>query len=77
MINIVNFEHNKLTIKNWQLLKNESWCVLGRNGSGKQYINQLLSGTLEPTSFEQLQSPDKDKVGIISFEMQQDTYEHT
>jgi molybdate transport system ATP-binding protein len=77
MINIVNFEHNKLTIKNWQLGENENWCVLGRNGSGKQYLNQLLSGALEPTNVEQLQAPDKDKVGIISFEMQQDTYEHT
>ena len=50
MINIVNFEHDKLAIKQWQLLENENWCVLGRNGSGKQYFNQLLIGELLPTS---------------------------
>ncbi|XPF95144.1 ATP-binding cassette domain-containing protein [Colwellia sp. RE-S-Sl-9] len=76
MINIVNFEHNKLTIKNWQLNKNESWCVLGRNGSGKQYIDQLLTGDLSPYSAEQLTLPDKNKVGMISFETQQEVYEH-
>ncbi|TEW45334.1 ATP-binding cassette domain-containing protein [Psychromonas algicola] len=77
MINIVNLEHNKLTIKNWQLEKRENWSILGRNGSGKQYINQLLMGTLEAQSVEHLHLPDKNKVAIISFEMQQDTYEHT
>lgn len=76
MINIVNFEHKKLTIKNWQLNKNESWCVLGRNGSGKQYIDHLLSGDLSPYSAEQLTLPDKNKVGMISFETQQEVYEH-
>ncbi|WP_076420931.1 ATP-binding cassette domain-containing protein [Colwellia sp. UCD-KL20] len=76
MINIVNFEHNKLTIKSWQLNKNERWCVLGRNGSGKQYIDQLLTGDLSPYSAEQLTLPDNNKVGMISFETQQEVYEH-
>lgn len=75
MINIVNFEHDKLAIKHWQLLENENWCVLGRNGSGKQYFNQLLIGELLPTSYEQLALPPNDKVAIISFEAQQDIYE--
>ena len=75
MINIVNFEHDKLAIKQWQLLENENWCVLGRNGSGKQYFNQLLIGELLPTSCEQLALPPNDKVVIISFEAQQDIYE--
>ncbi len=75
MINIVNFEHDKLAIKQWQLLENENWCVLGRNGSGKQYFNQLLIGELLPTSCEQVALPPNDKVAIISFEAQQDIYE--
>ena len=75
MINIVNFEHDKLAIKQWQLLENENWCVLGRNGSGKQYFNQLLIGELLPTSCEQLALPPNDKVAIISFEAQQVIYE--
>ncbi|MGB2741006.1 MAG: ATP-binding cassette domain-containing protein [Cognaticolwellia sp.] len=76
MINIVNFEHEKLVIKQWQLLEKENWCVLGRNGSGKQYFNQLLIGELLATKFDQLKLPAKNKVAIISFEAQQDIYEN-
>ncbi len=76
MINIVNFSHTKLTISNWQLNKNEGWCVLGRNGSGKQYIDQLLTGELEADSVEELILPTAEKVGMISFEAQQEIYEH-
>jgi len=77
MINIKDLQHEKLNIKDWQFLENENWCVLGRNGSGKQYINQLLIGELQPTTFKQLNLPSIDQVGIISFEAQQATYEHT
>lgn len=75
MINIINLEHDNLTINHWQLRENESWCVLGRNGSGKQYLDQLLTGTFNPIQFKQLTLPDKEKVGMISFEAQQKTYE--
>jgi molybdate transport system ATP-binding protein len=76
MINITNFEHSKLAIKNWQVLESESWCVLGKNGSGKQYIDQLLTGTLQPETVDELMLPCADKVGMVSFESQQDIYEH-
>mgnify|MGYP003384741394 FL=1 len=76
MINITNFEHTKLTIKNWQVLNNESWCVLGKNGSGKQYLDQLLMGDLSPESVDELTLPSVDKVGMVSFESQQEIYEH-
>ena len=76
MIKITNFEHPKLSIKNWQVLENESWCVLGRNGSGKQHLDQLLTGTLQPESVGELIISDADKVGMVSFESQQDVYEH-
>jgi len=76
MINIINFEHQKLTIKHWQLKHNESWCILGRNGSGKQYINQLLTGALLPEQCQTLTLPAPEKIGIISFEAQQDIYEY-
>ncbi|TMM46470.1 ATP-binding cassette domain-containing protein [Colwellia ponticola] len=76
MINITHFEHPKLTIKNWQVLNNESWCILGRNGSGKQYLEQLLTGTLLPGSVGDCKLPHVDKVGMVSFESQQDVYEH-
>ena len=76
MINITNFEHPKLAIKNWQVLENESWCVLGRNGSGKQYLDQLLTGDLHPDSADKLLIPQLDKIGMVSFESQQTIYEH-
>ena len=76
MINIKNFEHTKLSIKNWQVLNNESWCVLGRNGSGKQYLDQLLTGDLQPEAVDELTLPNADKVSLVSFESQQDIYEH-
>ncbi|GAA6171082.1 molybdate ABC transporter ATP-binding protein ModF [Colwellia sp. KU-HH00111] len=76
MITITNFEHPQLTIKNWQVVTNESWCVLGKNGSGKQYLDQLLTGDLSPESVASLSLPSADKVGMVSFESQQAVYEH-
>ena len=76
MINITNFEHAQLSIKNWEVLANESWCILGRNGSGKQYIDQLLTGELQPDSVDDFIIPHADKVGMVSFESQQEVYEH-
>ncbi len=76
MINITNFEHPKLTIKSWSVLKNESWCVLGRNGAGRQYLEQLLTGTLQPETVNEFIIPSPDKVGMVSFESQQDIYEN-
>lgn len=76
MINITNFEHTKLSIKNWQVLGNENWCVLGRNGSGKQYLDQLLNSNLQAEAVDELAIPRADKVGMVSFESQQDVYEN-
>ena len=76
MINITNFEHTKLAIKSWQVLENENWCVLGKNGSGKQYLDQILTGELQPDSVDAFKIPSTDKVGMVSFEAQQDVYEH-
>ena len=76
MIKITNFEHTQLKVKNWQVCENENWCVLGRNGSGKQYLDQLLTGILKPDSVDELTLPPIDKVGMVSFESQQDIYEH-
>lgn len=76
MIKISNFTHNKLTIKHWQVLENESWCVLGRNGSGKQYLDQLLTGAISAQACDELIIPNSNKVAMISFETQQEVYEH-
>jgi molybdate transport system ATP-binding protein len=57
MINIINFEHPQLHINHWQVDQCESWCILGRNGSGKQYLDQLLTGELTAASVELCQLP--------------------
>lgn len=76
MINITNFEHPKLVVKSWQVSENESWCVMGRNGSGKQYLDQLLTGDLLPESVGEFTIPNRNKIGMVSFESQQEIYEH-
>ncbi|QBY03559.1 ATP-binding cassette domain-containing protein [Thalassotalea sp. HSM 43] len=76
MINIKNFQHDKLTIKNWQLSKAQSWCVLGKNGSGKQYLDQLMTGGLTDSTAQKCLLPSVDKVALVSFEKQQSIYEH-
>lgn len=76
MINITNFEHPKLVVKSWQVSENESWCVMGRNGSGKQYLDQLLTGDLLPESVGEFIIPSRNKIGMVSFESQQEIYEH-
>ncbi|WOH38117.1 ATP-binding cassette domain-containing protein [Thalassotalea fonticola] len=76
MLDIIDLKHPKLSIKKWQIDIHESWCVLGRNGSGKQYLDQLLSGNLVPESAQTLTLPTADKVAVVSFETQQAVYEH-
>lgn len=76
MININNFTHAKLTIKHWQILHNESWCVLGRNGSGKQYLDQLLMGELSHFNAQEIDLPNPQQISMVSFESQQAVYEH-
>ncbi len=76
MIVLENFKHPKLNINKWQVLKDETWCVLGRNGSGKQYLDQLFSGELCSFTAEQLTLPKPNKVAMVSFETQQAIYEH-
>ncbi len=49
----------------------------GRNGSGKQYLDQLLTGgELLPESVGTFSIPNLNKVGMVSFESQQEIYEH-
>jgi len=81
MLEIKKFNHTKLTISHWKIIENESWCVLGRNGSGKQYLDQLLTGQLltgkeSYYSADQLTLPKPTKVAMVSFETQQAIYEH-
>ncbi|XQW86495.1 ATP-binding cassette domain-containing protein [Thalassotalea piscium] len=76
MINITNFEHPNLTINHWQTTEKQNWCILGKNDSGKEYLCQLFSGILQPTKVNQFTVPAVNKVGVVSFENQQDIYEN-
>ena len=76
MLKIINFQHSKLCIHDWEIIDNQSWCILGKNGSGKQYLDQVLTRELVADSVDTCILPDKDKVALISFESQQAVYEH-
>jgi len=76
MITIENFNQAKLNIKKWHIAENETWCVLGKNGSGKQYLDQLFSGQLASYTADKLLLPNPSKVAMVSFETQQAIYEH-
>lgn len=77
MIQIENIEHPQLKVLHWRINAGESWCVIGRNGSGKQLIDQLLmnelpdcgeSGVLQRTLTNE-------QIALISFEQQQKIFE--
>jgi len=48
---------------------------LGINGSGKQYLDQLLMGQLQPHNISELSLPAIDKIAMVSFKTQQRIYE--
>jgi len=77
MIQIENFEHPQLAIKRWQISLGDSWCVIGRNGAGKQLVDQLLTGELSDRGdrcrIERGIPPDQ--IALISFEKQQVLFE--
>ncbi|GHE98529.1 ABC transporter [Thalassotalea profundi] len=55
--------------------KSESWCVLGKNGAGKQQLIQLITGKIQPTTVGNFIIPSVDKISVVSFESQQKIYE--
>jgi len=62
-----------LSLAQWRVQAGECWAVLGRNGSGKQQLTRLLTGELPPAS-GLLRRPDC-RVGVLSFERQQQLFE--
>ncbi|HTR01231.1 MAG TPA: ATP-binding cassette domain-containing protein, partial [Candidatus Acidoferrum sp.] len=60
-------------IEHWQVNPGECWAVIGRNGSGKQHLTQLLQGKV-PIKSGSLQQG-FNRVGLLSFEMQQRFFE--
>jgi molybdate transport system ATP-binding protein len=62
-----------LAINHWQLNSGECWAVIGRNGAGKQYLAQLLTGRI-PLQQGTLTHGFRN-IGLLSFEMQQQFFE--
>ncbi len=62
-----------LVINQWQVNPGECWAVIGRNGAGKQYLTRLLTGK-SPLPHGTV-SHGFHKIGLLSFEMQQQFFE--
>lgn len=76
MLIIEALNHCKLSIASWQIHDSQPWCVLGKNGSGKDYLGQLLTGQLKPSSAKICELPPKNQIALVSFEQQQRIFEH-
>lgn len=76
LLHIEAFKHDKLTIENWQLYQGQTFCILGKNGAGKQYLNRLITGEITAGTAKKLVLPSPNDVALISFEAMQQVYEH-
>lgn len=77
LFSVQQLEHPHLSIDHWKIELSDSWCVLGRNGSGKQYIDQLLLNTLQGYACANLERGlAEDRIRLVSFEAQQAIYEN-
>ena len=75
LVQFTDCECNELSIPQWQVNAGEGWCVFGRNGSGKQLIDQLLVGDILPRRGEIERFLEPAQIALGSFERQQATYE--
>jgi len=75
LIHLSDCQCEGLAVPAWSIQSGDSWCVFGRNGSGKQLIDQLLVGEVMPNQGVVERTLDADQIALISFERQQATYE--
>lgn len=77
MIRILDFTSPELSVPEWQINAGEAWCVVGANGSGKQFVDQLLLGLLAATPPESVTHDIAlDSISLVSFEQQQTVFEN-
>ena len=72
-MNIKNYRHQDLNIKEFVSVPGQSWCFFGKNNSGINGFIELLSGNLLNGTADVLDLP-KDP-GILSFRSQQELFE--
>ena len=76
MIRITAFASPDLRVDNWTITSGDAWCVLGPNGSGKQFIDRLLLGQLEGDSQGSVTHElPITAISLVSFEQQQSIFE--
>ena len=75
LIQLSDCQCEGLAVPGWSIQSGDGWCVFGRNGSGKQLIDQLLVGDIVPHQGVVERALDPDQIALISFERQQATYE--
>ena len=76
LVDIKNLIHDKLSIAHWQINAGQKACVVGRNGSGKQYLDKMLIDDVTLESFERFVVPSPEQVKVVSFETLQEVYEN-
>ncbi len=75
LIEIADVECDGLAIASWRVGAGEAWCVFGRNGSGKQLLDRLLTGDLTPRTGQLSLAIPSSEIRLVSFEAQQAIYE--
>src|SRR5690606_26564631 len=73
MLELQDIRASLLDISHWRMRSGECWAVLGRNGSGKRQLGQLLAGRLE--EYQGSLRCDWPRAELLSFEAQQAFYE--
>jgi molybdate transport system ATP-binding protein len=73
LLSLENLVSKHLSIDHWEIHAGSCWAILGRNGCGKQYLGQLLTGDQLPVSG--LLQHRFNSIELLSFELQQALYE--
>jgi len=68
-----DIQTRQLSIPHWHLQSGQHWALIGRNGSGKQLLGNLLTGTAE--LIQGSISHRFNNIVLLSFEAQQALYE--
>ena len=76
MIRVTAFKSPELAVSEWHIGEGDAWCVVGPNGAGKQYIDQLLLGELRADPPDSVtRDLAREEISLVSFEQQQEIFE--